>query len=138
MPLTLANLVLFKLAWLAVVFGAANQLAFAGTLAVVTACAWHLHVARDTRAELTLLVIAALTGLAWESLLISQGVIAYSAGATSQTTAPYWIVAMWVLFATTLNLGLRWIRRNLGIAMVFGAISRMGRQTLPAMARTSP
>jgi hypothetical protein len=36
--------------------------------------------------------------------------------------APYWIVAMWVLFATTLNVGMRWLRRSTAIAAVAGAI----------------
>ncbi len=122
MKLTLINLILFKIAWLSVVFGAANQLALAGTAVVVLVSLWHLHVARDARSELVLLLVAAGTGLIWESLLISQNVVQYGSAQPLMPIAPYWIVAMWVLFATTLNLGMRWIRRNLTVAMIFGAV----------------
>jgi hypothetical protein len=34
--------------------------------------------------------------------------------------APYWIVAMWVLFATTINHGLRWAKRSAWVAALAG------------------
>ena len=36
--------------------------------------------------------------------------------------APYWIVAMWALFATTVNLSLRWLKGRLWLALILGAI----------------
>jgi hypothetical protein len=36
--------------------------------------------------------------------------------------APYWIVAMWVLFATTINVGMRWLRRSRSVAGIAGAV----------------
>ncbi len=37
--------------------------------------------------------------------------------------APYWIISMWMLFATTLNVSLRWMRGRYFIALIAGAIA---------------
>lgn len=115
------NLTLFKVAWLAVVFGAAASLASLGTAVVGAAVIVHLFRAARPRREVLLMTAAALIGAAWESYLIQAGVLQYP-GFSSAAFAPYWIVAMWVLFATTLNLGMRWLRKNYVMASIFGAV----------------
>ncbi len=115
------NLSLFKISWLAVVFAAAASLAEIGTAVIALAVIVHLtRAARPTR-ELGLLLIAAVVGGLWETLLIQQSILQYP-GFGSAELAPYWIVAMWILFATTLNLGMRWLRKNYLVASLFGAI----------------
>ena len=61
-------------------------------------------------------------GFAWESALVLGGLLEYSSGNWVSGLAPYWIVAMWVLFATTLNVGMRWLRRSTAVAAIAGAI----------------
>ena len=46
----------------------------------------------------------------------------YGPNTALAATAPYWIGAMWVLFATTLNVGMRWLRKNLLVAALFGGL----------------
>ncbi|MGB5202220.1 MAG: DUF2878 domain-containing protein, partial [Sedimenticolaceae bacterium] len=36
--------------------------------------------------------------------------------------APYWIVAMWMGFATTLNVSLGWLKGRYWLAALFGAV----------------
>jgi hypothetical protein len=50
------------------------------------------------------------------------GWIAYPNGALIAGTAPIWIVAMWVVFSTTLNVSLAWLKRSLPLAVLFGAV----------------
>ena len=114
------NLLFFKIAWTASVFGAAAGVPLAGLAAVAIAVAFHLFRARDARAEVCLLAVAALFGLAWESTLVAAGLLDY--GDTASGVAPFWIVGMWVLFATTLNVGMRWLHRSTLVAMAAGAI----------------
>ena len=38
-------------------------------------------------------------------------------------TAPHWIIALWALFATTLNLSLRWLHGRWWLSALFGAIA---------------
>ena len=122
MKSVLINLSLFKAAWAATVFGAAASVPVAGAIAVAIAVLVHLARTRDVRAEATLLGLAAVVGLVWETLLVATGVLEYSSGNLVPGLAPYWIVAMWILFATTLNVGMRWLRKSALIAAVAGGI----------------
>jgi hypothetical protein len=118
----LVNFVLFQLGWFTCVLGAAHGMPWAGVAAALVIVAWHLARAPRPRPELTLLVIAAAIGFAWDSALVALGWIEYPNGALIPGTAPVWIVAMWVVFATTLNVSLGWLKRSLPLALLFGAV----------------
>ncbi|MEO0574011.1 MAG: DUF2878 domain-containing protein [Pseudomonadota bacterium] len=116
------NLILFKAGWVACVFGAANGMAWLGPLAVAAIAAEHLRTATAPKKEFMLLAIAAGIGVAWESALVNLGYLNYTSGIFSPNVAPYWIVAMWVLFATTLNVGMKWLKKHWVIAVIAGGI----------------
>ncbi len=116
------NLALFKAGWFAVVFFAAAQLPVAATVAAVAVVALHLWKSPQRQAEFTLVAISALVGFTWESLLVAADVLEYDTGSLLPGTAPLWIVAMWMLFATTLNVGMRWLRRSRVIAVLAGLV----------------
>ena len=118
----LINLSLFKAGWLAAVFAAAASLPVLGTAVIGIAVAVHLWQSDEPRDELLLLALAAAVGFVWESLLVYAGIVQYGPNTALAATAPYWIVAMWVLFATTLNVGMRWLRKNLLVASLFGGL----------------
>ncbi|MEJ2402272.1 MAG: DUF2878 domain-containing protein [Xanthomonadales bacterium] len=116
------NLVLFKLGWVACVLFAAAGEPLLATAAVALVVAAHLASVPVIVKEAVLLVAAAVIGMAWESLLVYAGLVRYPGEAGGAALAPYWIVAMWVLFATTINHGLRWIKRNWMVAAGAGLI----------------
>jgi hypothetical protein len=118
----LVNLAVFKVAWTAVVISAAAGAPVIGGIAVAVAVGIHLWSNENPDNEIRLLFVAAAIGFAWESVLVLAGLLEYSSGIWVSGLAPYWIVAMWVLFATTLNVGMRWLRRSTAIAAVAGAI----------------
>ncbi len=118
----LLNLLFFKVAWVTCVASAAAGAPIAGVAAVAAAAGYHVLRAKNPRAEILLLAFAALIGLAWETALVSVGVLDYGDSFAGSNIAPYWIVAMWVLFATTLNVGMRWLKKSTVIAIVAGAI----------------
>lgn len=121
MNATIVNLSLFKAGWLAAVFSAAANFPLAGAAAIGAAAAVHLLRSDQPRHELRLLVLAAVIGFVWESSLVSAGLVRYSTDTMLPGLAPYWIVAMWVLFATTLNVGMRWLRKSTAVASMAGA-----------------
>lgn len=116
------NISLFKIGWLASVFTAAASIPAAGVAVVATVVLVHLLRAANRPAEAKLLAFAALLGLGWESALVAFGLVEYKAGSAIPGLAPYWIVAMWVLFATTLSGAMRWLRKGILIAALAGAI----------------
>jgi hypothetical protein len=117
----LINAVAFQLGWFACVLGGANQLPWLGTLVAVLIVYWHLNQAQHPGREFALLAVVGVIGALWDSLLVAIGWLDYPSGTLLSNTAPHWIVAMWVLFASTLNVSLRWLRGRWMLAMLLGA-----------------
>lgn len=116
------NFAAFQFGWFATVLGAAGGMPWLGPLAVLAVVALHLRQSRRPAVEARLLLIALLLGLVVDSLVLAGGWISYPNGAWLPGAAPYWIISMWALFATTLNLSLRWMRQRYMLAALFGAI----------------
>jgi hypothetical protein len=116
------NFVAFQLGWFACVLGAANGLPWAGPLVVLGVVALHLARALRPLPELRLVGLAMALGLVVDSLLLATGWLSYPAGLWLPGMAPYWIVAMWALFATTLNVSMGWLRGRPLLAVLMGAI----------------
>jgi len=121
MPIV-ANFVAFQLGWFACVLGAAHGLPWAGSTVVLAIVAWHLRRAVRPRAELVLVLIAAGIGALWDSALAALGLVQFPHGVLIEGTAPHWMVALWMVFATTLNLSLAWLKRSLALAAAFGGV----------------
>lgn len=114
------NLLAFQAGWFATVLGAANGLPWLGPVAVTAVIGLHLTLTAQRLAELRLLIIAILLGLAFEHALLHAGLIAYAA---DSAWVPVWMLALWPLFATTLNSSLAWFRPRLGLAALAGALA---------------
>ncbi|MGB5492160.1 MAG: DUF2878 domain-containing protein, partial [Woeseiaceae bacterium] len=82
----------------------------------------HLRQARRPEAELTLIVACGLVGMFFDSILVAFNWVSYPSGQFSEFLAPYWIVTMWMLFGTTLNLSMGWLKGRPLLAALFGAI----------------
>lgn len=118
----LANFIAFQFGWFACVLGAAWGQPWVGSGIALVIIAWHLTRATQPRRELVLILAAAGIGAMWESLLVTLGWIQYPNGMLLDGTAPHWMIALWMLFATTLNVSLGWLKRSLLLGLVFGAI----------------
>ena len=55
-------------------------------------------------------------------MLVASGWVTYKAGLFSDYMAPYWIITMWMLFATTINMSMRFMRGRPWLAAVFGLV----------------
>jgi hypothetical protein len=121
-PKVLLNIAAVQLGWFACVLGGANGLALAGTLTVMVVVGMHLALARRPGPEALLIAVAATIGLAWDSMLVALGLMSYPSGSFAPGLAPHWIVAMWALFATSLNLSMAWLKGRPWLAALFGAV----------------
>jgi len=117
----LFNLLIFDIAWFSSVIGAARGMPWLGPLAVLIALMFHFRAARNPTEEVLLVLSCAIIGALFDSFLVAAGLVTYKAGLFSDYLAPYWIITMWMLFATTLNVSLRWLRGKLWLAVLFGA-----------------
>jgi len=116
------NVVLYQLGWFACVLGAAHGLPWIGPLAAAAIIAWHLARAARPRPELALVACAVLLGALFDTLLVQAGWVHFSAGALIAGTAPCWMMALWAIFATTLNVSLRSLRTHPVLALILGAL----------------
>jgi hypothetical protein len=118
----LLNAIIFQAGWFATVLGAANGFPWLGPVAALTVAGIHLWLSRRPADEARLLLVAMAVGLTADSLLLATGWIDYPNGQWAPGFAPYWIVTLWALFASTLNVSLRWLHGRDGLAVLFGAV----------------
>jgi len=118
----LLNLVIFDIAWFLSVVGGAREMPWLGPLAVLVALMIHFRAARNLTEEVLLILSCAIIGAVFDSFLVASGWVTYKAGLFSDHLAPYWIITMWMLFATTLNVSIRWLRGKPWLAALFGAV----------------
>lgn len=118
----LVNVVAFKVGWMSTVYGAANDLPTLGPFVVMIAILLHLYFSQHPSREFLLVLIAGVIGAIFDSILVSAGWLTYASGMIGSNIAPYWIIGMWMLFATTLNMALRWFHSNLKMAALAGLL----------------
>jgi hypothetical protein len=118
----LLNIVAFKVGWLASILGAANEMPLLGPAVVLMAITLHLRVVNDPSRELLLIALTGAIGATWDSVMVGAGWLTYPTGTLVAGFAPYWILAMWMLFATTLNMAFRWLQSKMLFAGVLGAV----------------
>ena len=118
----LVNLIGFQLGWFACVLGAAHGYPLLGPLLALPIIGFHLARQTDKRAELTLLLLTLLIGSMFDQALMLLGLVRYSATIWPPEWLPIWMMALWALFATTLNFSLRWLQPRPLVAALFGLV----------------
>lgn len=117
------NFVAFQAGWFACVLGAAHGRPAAGTAIAAILVAGHVIFAPRPAQELKLIGVALAIGALWDSALVTLGWIDFTSGFIVAGLAPHWILALWALFAMTLNVSLGWLKKRLVVAAVLGAVS---------------
>lgn len=116
------NLLVFDAAWFLTVKGAAMGFPWLGPVVTLAVLLYHLRTSPQPSVELRLAAFALFLGFLTDSLLLATGWIAYPNGQWIPGAAPYWIIMMWVLFATTLNVSMRWLHGRPRLAALLGAV----------------
>ncbi len=116
------NFLLYNIGWFACVFFAAEGQSWVGVTTVILVAFAHLLSAPRWFPEAMVLAAVGLLGFFWESLLVWTSVLSYPTAPGLAGFAPVWIVALWINFATTLNVSLAWIRSRWWVAALFGAV----------------
>ena len=120
--MVIINFILFQLAWFACVLGAAKAMPWLGVGATVVILAWHFYTAKQAKPEALLMLMALMIGAIFDQVMLSSHLIDYMHHGWSADIVPVWILALWLGFATALNVTLRWMRGRYLIAILFGAI----------------
>ncbi len=119
----IANAVAFQLCWMAFVGGAAHGQWWLGFAVLAPFAAWQLRASRQQRADVILLVLAAVLGFVLDSLLAAAGLLRYASPVPSIHLAPLWIVGLWMGFALTINHSMAFLHNRVLLASVLGAVA---------------
>ncbi len=108
--------------WFVCVLGAARHLPWLSVVFVAAALCYHLCCAVRPATEIRLLMVTLILASVWESYLVRSGLLLYPNGILIPGTAPYWILALWVLFAMQFNVLFNWLKPHLWLACLLGAL----------------
>lgn len=135
----LANVAVTQVGWFACVLGAAHGLPWLGTSVALAVVGWHLWRAPRGRVEARLLLAAVLIGSAFDAAMQATGSLVFVNGHWLAGLGPHWMTGLWALFATNLNVVLRWLKGRWMLCALLGAVagplsfvggSRLGAATL--------
>ena len=119
----MVNVVLFQIGWFACVLGAAHGLPWIGALLLRLRSLAGTSRARRSRSRNSR---SSPPQPCWahcsKRCSCSLGWVHFETGVLVEGAAPYWMVALWAIFATTLNVSLRSLRPHGWLAAVLGAI----------------
>ena len=123
LALIVQNAILFQIGWFACVLSAANNIAWLGSLAAAVILTVHLWRAVDCMTEMKMILLITAIGTLWDSILMQTRLYQFTDGVLIAGIAPYWLIALWAVFATMLNLSLRWLKHRMVLAAALGFIA---------------
>ena len=118
----LVNFIGFQVGWFACVLGAANDKELLGMIIALGVIIYHVVTQGDLRKELKLILVALAIGLLWETWVLNLDILRYPSHPEALFWAPNWLIMMWALFATTINLSMRWLKGRWILALFMGAV----------------
>lgn len=119
----IGNILAFQAGWFACVLGAAAGRPALGSAIALVVVTVHVATAPHPPRELLLVAAAAVVGLVADTALLQLGVLSFPTGTLIEGVTPYWMLALWMVFATTLNVSLGWLRDRPLLAMSMGVIA---------------
>lgn len=116
------NIALSQVGWFACVLSAADGRPAIGLAVAAMTVAVHMLLVNERGRELRILAAAGLIGAIADSVLVQLDVLRFDGGdALAGLTTP-WMIALWVLLATTLRHAFEWLHRRLVLAACLGAV----------------
>ena len=118
----LVNFIGFQVGWFACVLGAANDKELLGMIVALGVIIYHIVTQGDSFKELKLVLIALAIGLIWETWVLNLDILRYPSHPDALFWAPSWLIMMWALFATTINLSMAWLKGRWVLSVFMGAV----------------
>jgi hypothetical protein len=142
----LLNFAMFYLGWFACVMGAGRGNLWLGPSVVAALVIVHLYMTPRAFYEVRLILAIGILGFAIDTMQASAGLYAFARTSPAPWLCPLWMVALWMIFATTLNASMAWLAGRYRLAAVLGALcgpvsyiagARLGAIEFPAHAGVS-
>ena len=116
------NFVVFQVGWFTCVLGAAHHHPWLGPVVVFFLLGLHLWQMPNSLNALCTILWVGLLGCIVDSALGYAGVLVFRDSLIASWLCPPWLIAVWMIFATTLRSSLSWLVGRYSIAAVLGGI----------------
>ncbi len=111
-----------QLTWFACVIGGAKSNVWLCLVIGLPFIAWHLYSAKPRLAEFKLIIITTVIGALFDQTVLSLGLVHYPPHAWSGALLPLWMLMLWAIFGTAMNVSLRWMHNKMWLGAIFGLI----------------
>ncbi len=113
------NIVGFQVGWTASILAARHDVWWAALIIVALVAFANLAFDRDRLTTVRVAMVVALIGAPVDALLVAFGLLTFEPG-----FAPFllWVFALWLNFALTLGVSMRWLHGRWALCVVLGAI----------------
>jgi hypothetical protein len=115
------NFAMFYVGWFACVDGAARGHLWFGPALVAVLLSVHLALASSRGQEARLILLAGLLGFVSDTVQALLGLYAFTNTSAAPWLCPPWMVALWMVFAATLNGSMRWLAGRFALGAALGA-----------------
>ena len=116
------NFIGFQVGWFACVLGAANDKELLGMIIALGVIIYHVVTQGNSRKEIKLVLVAVPIGLLWETWVLNLDILSYPSHPELLFWPPSWLIMMWALFATTINLSMGWLKGRWALSVLMGAV----------------
>lgn len=112
--------------WCASILGALWGLPALGPAAAIPWLGWHLRRTSRPSSEGALVLASGAFGVAADLVLIHMGGVRYPGLPDGALLGPTWIAVLWMVFATTVKVTLRWLQERMLLAATVGVVGGTG------------
>ena len=118
----LANAAFFQVGWWIAVLGAGRGYLWLSPLLVACLVWVNIRLSADPASTIRIVLAVGLFGSLLDSVLAAAGVLQFVYSPFGSPWCPPWLIAIWCLFATTLNGSLRWLAERHKTSALIGGI----------------
>ncbi len=117
----LINVAGFQTGWFAAVLGAGNDMPWLGLIVVPIVLLIHVLLSSQRKAEISFIALAGFIGFWVDTLLVYAGVFTPVQYLSPEPFSPPWMVALWMGFATSINVSLKKLHGRYSLSALLGA-----------------
>jgi hypothetical protein len=123
----LLNTAAFYLAWFVCLYGATHNYSFLAMLFVTALLGVHLlFIKRRSeqlfQQDLCLVMFSVIVGSVMETTLMLNHLQAYASPNPIGALPPFWIIALYAFFGTTINHSMKWLKGRIKLAFIVGSV----------------
>jgi hypothetical protein len=118
---SIINVAGFQAGWFAAVLGAGNEMPWLGLIVMPIVLLIHVLLSSERKAEITFIALAGFIGFWVDTLLVFAGVFTPIQYLLPKPLSPPWMVALWMGFATSMNVSLKKLHGRYPLLALLGA-----------------